>query len=100
MAEILCRKQNRITEQVPAIRLLPVVAGLWLSAVRTIRRWRRTARDRRDLLKLSDALLEDIGLTRADIAREANRPFWNPIDHIRLEERRGINRRRFSRLGD
>lgn len=37
--------------------------------------WDRT-RQRRHLLQLDDRLLKDIGLTRADVAREAAKPFW------------------------
>jgi len=36
---------------------------------------------RRELLGLSDAMLKDIGISRADAQREANRPFWDlPLD--------------------
>ena len=34
------------------------------------------SRQRRSLLELSDARLRDIGLTRADVAEEAAKPFW------------------------
>jgi uncharacterized protein YjiS (DUF1127 family) len=40
--------------------------------------WRRTL-DREHLAGLSDYLLKDIGLTRADVEREARQPFWWPI---------------------
>lgn len=34
-------------------------------------------RQRRELLKLSVQQLNDIGLSRAEVQREANRPFWD-----------------------
>ena len=39
-------------------------------------RWHETARERRALLALSDHMLKDIGITRAEAEREAGRPFW------------------------
>jgi hypothetical protein len=36
------------------------------------------ARDRRQLESLSDYMLRDIGLTRADVYAEASKPFWRP----------------------
>ncbi|HXV22906.1 MAG TPA: DUF1127 domain-containing protein [Alphaproteobacteria bacterium] len=38
--------------------------------------WQERARQRRALLQLDDALLKDIGLTRADVERECGKPFW------------------------
>lgn len=37
----------------------------------------RTYRQRRALLALSDHMLADLGLTRADAYREGARPFWD-----------------------
>jgi uncharacterized protein YjiS (DUF1127 family) len=39
---------------------------------------RAVARQRRQLLMLSDAALKDIGISRADAEREAAQPFWRP----------------------
>ncbi|MEM7178813.1 MAG: DUF1127 domain-containing protein [Pseudomonadota bacterium] len=33
--------------------------------------------ERRRLAEMSDAQLDDIGITRAEALREARRPFWN-----------------------
>jgi uncharacterized protein YjiS (DUF1127 family) len=38
--------------------------------------WRRRARDRRQLARMSDAELRDIGCSQADVHREINKPFW------------------------
>ena len=40
-------------------------------------RWYELHRQRQQLASLSDAALKDIGLSRADIQQEAERPFWN-----------------------
>jgi hypothetical protein len=39
-------------------------------------------------------MLQDIGLTRADVDRETLRPFWQPIDHEGLTAQRHLNARR------
>ena len=46
-------------------------------AVTVLLRWHELARQRRALLRLDDSMLKDIGLTRADALREAERPFWD-----------------------
>lgn len=38
-------------------------------------------RQRRKLATLDDALLSDIGISRADALREAARPFWDAPTH-------------------
>ena len=40
--------------------------------------WHQRARDRRQLECLSDHMLRDIGLSRADVFAEASNPFWRP----------------------
>ena len=42
----------------------------------TLGSWRKGARRRRELLRLPDAMLEDIGISRRDAWREARKPFW------------------------
>ncbi|MCU0731645.1 MAG: DUF1127 domain-containing protein [Hyphomonas sp.] len=41
----------------------------------------RLAASRRDLARLDDHLMRDIGLTRAEAASEAHRPFWDAPSH-------------------
>jgi uncharacterized protein YjiS (DUF1127 family) len=54
----------------------------WASGVQrvvtTLLIWQQRARDRRQLQSLSDHMLRDIGLTRADVFAEASKPFWQP----------------------
>ena len=40
--------------------------------------WLERARQRRQLAELSDHMLRDIGLTRADAWAESDKPFWRP----------------------
>ena len=39
--------------------------------------WLRVVRERRDLSKLPDHILRDIGIDRATASQEAERPFWD-----------------------
>jgi uncharacterized protein YjiS (DUF1127 family) len=41
-----------------------------------LREWWRRTRSRDVLAQLSDRQLHDIGLNRADVARECGKPFW------------------------
>ncbi len=45
-------------------------------AVRTLLTWQERDQQRRHLAALDDRLLSDIGISRADAAREAAVPFW------------------------
>jgi uncharacterized protein YjiS (DUF1127 family) len=38
--------------------------------------WHERARQRRELQRLNDRMLRDIGLTRADVMAESSKPFW------------------------
>ncbi|MFG3692943.1 DUF1127 domain-containing protein [Stutzerimonas stutzeri] len=49
------------------------VHGFW----QRVRRWHALYRQRRQLAALSDEMLKDLGLSRADIDTEAHRPFWD-----------------------
>ena len=40
--------------------------------------WQERAQQRRQLETLSDHMLRDIGLTRADVLAEATKRFWQP----------------------
>lgn len=42
----------------------------------TIATWITRTEDRRQLARMSDHMLNDIGLNRIEIANEINKPFW------------------------
>jgi uncharacterized protein YjiS (DUF1127 family) len=55
-----------------------VFAGFFGKGVlATVLRWFEVCRQRRLLASLSDDALKDIGVSRADIQQEVERPFWN-----------------------
>ena len=43
-----------------------------------LREWRQRARERRDLARLGERELHDIGLSRSLVFNEINKPFWRP----------------------
>lgn len=45
-------------------------------AATTLALWAERERSRRELEELSDYTLRDVGLTRADVWREASKPWW------------------------
>ena len=40
--------------------------------------WQDRATQRRHLASLEGHILKDLGLSRADVARETDKPFWRP----------------------
>ncbi|MDH4565150.1 DUF1127 domain-containing protein [Pseudomonas sp. BN414] len=49
----------------------------WLAAAwHMVRRWEQLAHEREQLSRMSDAMLKDIGLSRADVMEESERHFW------------------------
>ncbi|HSA80924.1 MAG TPA: DUF1127 domain-containing protein [Geminicoccaceae bacterium] len=67
---------DRATAGRPAARLRAALSWVIL----TLLRWQELARQRRALAAMSDHMLKDLGLTRADALREAGRPFWDDED--------------------
>ncbi|MFJ3466335.1 DUF1127 domain-containing protein [Pseudomonas sp. NPDC090203] len=52
------------------------------SGVAQVARWRKLHHERAILASLSDDALKDIGLSRADVLEETDRPFWDdPLKH-------------------
>ncbi|AQX62239.1 DUF1127 domain-containing protein [Pseudomonas syringae pv. actinidiae] len=53
------------------------VGSVLISMKRHIQRWLELHRQRRLLAQMSDGALKDLGLSRADIQQEVERPFWD-----------------------
>jgi|GEM_PF-2151638 len=55
-------------------RLTPstIIFGL----VQILMKWHQRSLDRHRLANLNDHLLRDVGLTRGDVEREIEKPFW------------------------
>jgi uncharacterized protein YjiS (DUF1127 family) len=68
--------------------------GLIKHALTVLGSWWRAHGDRRRLAALSDEMLRDVGLSRADVEREFQRPFWEPVDYEALDQQRAIAARR------
>jgi uncharacterized protein YjiS (DUF1127 family) len=58
----------------PAIH--PRAQGYAANIFGVIAEWHHRSESRRELAALSDLALRDIGLTRVDAVREAEKPFW------------------------
>jgi len=50
----------------------------WLSVGRRIIAWRLRSRSREELLNVSDAVLQDIGVTRPTARLDVIKPIWMP----------------------
>jgi uncharacterized protein YjiS (DUF1127 family) len=55
-----------------------VEGGLVARVIELMLTWSDRMRQRRHLAELDDRLLQDIGVSRADIENEISRPFWRP----------------------
>lgn len=55
---------------------LDALTGAFKHAADAVRTWRRRSRERAQLGALSDRMLSDIGITRADAIFLSDRPFW------------------------
>ncbi|MHC6224656.1 DUF1127 domain-containing protein [Pseudomonas sp. X10] len=53
------------------------LSGFALAMVRRLARWQQLYRQRQELASLSEETLRDLGLTRADVLQEVERPFWD-----------------------
>ena len=52
------------------------VSGALSQAFARLATWQARAAQRHHLSTLDDHVLKDIGLTRADVSAEVNKPFW------------------------
>ncbi len=59
-----------------ALDVIGRLARLPLAILETLRVWQERDQQRRHLAALDDRLLRDMGISRAEAAREAAVPFW------------------------
>ena len=52
------------------------INALAIAALLVLKCWRGRSRQRRHLRELDDRLLRDVGLSRENVAREVEKPFW------------------------
>jgi uncharacterized protein YjiS (DUF1127 family) len=55
---------------------IPALWEVLVAAAATLELWMERADQRRQLARLNDFQLKDIGLSRADVENEVSRPFW------------------------
>lgn len=60
----------------PPSHLGPQAPAIAARIRQAVARWRERARAREELAALDEHALADVGLTRAQVAFEASRPFW------------------------
>jgi uncharacterized protein YjiS (DUF1127 family) len=69
-----------MTSNEAMLRQLPARArhgdGLLTGLLAAVDAWIERHRQRNALLGLNDAMLKDIGISRADAVREGSKPFW------------------------
>jgi len=67
----------RSVQHVPSLRSSWTTASAVLGNILTmLLDWQERARERHQLLSLSDGALKDFGRSRADAAGEGDKPFW------------------------
>lgn len=60
----------------PRANLAARLAAALGAAFEALLLWQERSRERRQLREMSDHLLKDLGLSRADIEKESSKPFW------------------------
>ena len=66
----LCRVRFALSRRPPA--------GVFRGILATLVLWQERAAQRHRLADIADRQLADVGLSRADVRREAAKPFWRP----------------------
>ena len=49
---------------------------IWRSLIQTLRKWRSRTLSRRDIARLEDRDIRDLGLDPGQLRFEAQKPFW------------------------
>ncbi|MDX1539947.1 MAG: DUF1127 domain-containing protein [Geminicoccaceae bacterium] len=69
---------RRLYDAVPALELRPEPRRTFRRMVEALLTWHERIRQRQALAALTDHMLRDIGLSRADVSMEVDKPFWRP----------------------
>ncbi|MDH3660735.1 MAG: DUF1127 domain-containing protein [Alphaproteobacteria bacterium] len=72
--EVITRQP--LYDAIPPLQLRPSIRSLASGIFGRIESWRLRHAQRKSLAMLDDRLLEDDGLSRQDVAEEADKPFW------------------------
>ena len=67
---------TRIVPQRVRRRAMPALREAVSRIFAALQEWRRRRCDRAELARFDERMLSDIGITRADLWREINKPFW------------------------
>jgi len=67
----------RISSDQPA-QAIGKSAASWTVLWQRLELWAERRRQRRELLRLPDHVLKDLGISRAEALNEAGKPFWKP----------------------
>ncbi|EWY41665.1 hypothetical protein N825_24290 [Skermanella stibiiresistens SB22] len=67
---------SHLVSSIDPIARLRWIARVIVTVFDTLAEWRERARQRRQLARLSDHMLSDIGISRADVLMEHAKPFW------------------------
>ena len=68
--------QAAIAHRGPDLGTMGLIRSALLRLVDQLLTWQDRARERAHLRDLNDHMMKDLGLSRADIDREAGKPFW------------------------
>lgn len=60
----------------PRANAVDALIGVGSEFARLLGVWRDRIRQRREIARLDDRMLADIGLSQIEASREANKPFW------------------------
>ena len=68
--------QAAIVYRGPDLGTIGLIRSTLLRLVDQLLTWQDRARERAHLRDLNDHMMKDLGLSRADVDREASKPFW------------------------
>ena len=60
----------------PRANAVDALVGVGSEFVRLLKVWRIRIQQRREIARLDDRMLADIGLSQIEASREVNKPFW------------------------